>query len=247
MPRFATCLIETNAIVREGLKSVLIQAHDYELVLETDSVERLADSTKCDLVDIALIGITCDDRIIETRLKKVRQIMPSAYVLILMGSISPECVAKAFAAGANGVLKNDVSTAALPVYLNLIMLGENVMPSALASQIATKQDISSHQNSSMNDNHLSTREIEIIRCLADGEPNKIIARHLDITEATVKVHIKTILRKLGLNNRTQAALWAIQHNLGKAHGADVVLEANDVVKLADANTIKQHLPIKNVV
>lgn len=58
---------------------------------------------------------------------------------------------------------------------------------------------------------LSTREIEILCCLAGGHSNKQVARALDITEATVKVHVKTVLRKLHLMNRTQAAIWAVQN------------------------------------
>lgn len=60
---------------------------------------------------------------------------------------------------------------------------------------------------------LSMREIEILFCLAKGQTNKLIARRLNISEATVKVHVKTMLRKLSLANRTQAAIWALQHHL----------------------------------
>ena len=59
---------------------------------------------------------------------------------------------------------------------------------------------------------LSHREMGILRCLMQGEPNKIIARQFDITEATVKVHIKAILRKICVRNRTQAAVWAHNHS-----------------------------------
>ncbi len=58
---------------------------------------------------------------------------------------------------------------------------------------------------------LSPREAEILRSLMRGEPNKVIARKLDVTEATIKVHVKAILRKVGAANRTQAALWATEH------------------------------------
>jgi two-component system nitrate/nitrite response regulator NarL len=58
---------------------------------------------------------------------------------------------------------------------------------------------------------LSTREAEILHCLTEGAPNKIIARKLAVAEATVKVHIKAILRKIGAANRTQAAMWATTH------------------------------------
>jgi two-component system nitrate/nitrite response regulator NarL len=60
---------------------------------------------------------------------------------------------------------------------------------------------------------LSKQELKIVHCLTNGEPNKVIAQHLDITEATVKVHIKTILRKMGASNRTQAAIFAISQGI----------------------------------
>ena len=68
--------------------------------------------------------------------------------------------------------------------------------------------------------HLSGRELEILRHLANGEPNKVIANDLDITEATVKVHVKGILRKIGAANRTQAAIWAIHNGLNPVFSAD---------------------------
>ena len=60
---------------------------------------------------------------------------------------------------------------------------------------------------------LSPRETEVLRCLADGASNKMIARKFDLAEATVKVHVKAVLRKLKLGNRTQAAMWASERGL----------------------------------
>jgi two-component system, NarL family, nitrate/nitrite response regulator NarL len=65
---------------------------------------------------------------------------------------------------------------------------------------------------------LSQRETGILRCLMQGEPNKIIARQFDITDATVKVHIKAILQKICVRNRTQAAVWAHNHLTKTVHG-----------------------------
>jgi DNA-binding NarL/FixJ family response regulator len=60
---------------------------------------------------------------------------------------------------------------------------------------------------------LSDRELEILRCLVNGDANKVIANRLAITEATVKVHMKSLLRKIKAGNRTQAAIWALHHGL----------------------------------
>ena len=71
-------------------------------------------------------------------------------------------------------------------------------------------------------NQLSPREMQILRHLLDGDSNKLIGKHLDITEATVKVHLKSLLRKIGVANRTQAAIWAMNNGVEKQ---ERVLEA----------------------
>ena len=75
-------------------------------------------------------------------------------------------------------------------------------------------------------NGLSQREVQILRCLLNGDSNKMIANHLNITEATVKVHLKSLLRKINASNRTQAAIWALNNGIGgELAGAGVVAAA----------------------
>jgi two-component system nitrate/nitrite response regulator NarL len=105
--------------------------------------------------------------------------------------------------------------------LELIMLGESVLPFQVVRSImnqAPQTQEPSLQNKSVEPSlygattcKLSAREAQILGCLKEGAPNKLIARKLDITEATIKVHIKAILRKIGVANRTQAAMWATAH------------------------------------
>ena len=99
------------------------------------------------------------------------------------------------------------------------MLGEKVFPSVLTNflgALQSQQSASPVDRVRVGDVALSQRELDIIRSLADGHTNKSIAKALSITEATVKVHIKTVLRKLGATNRTQVAIWAVQHGLNNA-------------------------------
>ena len=82
----------------------------------------------------------------------------------------------------------------------------------------------------MQDVNLSVREVETLRSLVRGEPNKIISRRLGITEATVKVHVKAILRKLKVVNRTQAAIWGVSRGLISADfGEEGAVAANQAV------------------
>ena len=106
------------------------------------------------------------------------------------------------------------------------MLGVTVLPAAIMRVVGEEHEMVSQDNAAVPAAHtdvpafdhmpqkLSHRETGILRCLMQGEPNKTIARQFAITEATVKVHIKAILRKICVRNRTQAAVWAHNHSSG---------------------------------
>ncbi|WP_332684181.1 response regulator transcription factor [Bosea sp. (in: a-proteobacteria)] len=104
--------------------------------------------------------------------------------------------------------------------LELVMLGESLFPADVLMEIGKehgveiqveKEVIAYSPPSSHSGRGLSTRETQILKCLIQGDSNKVIARRLQIGEATVKVHIKAILRKIRVQNRTQAAIWAVSH------------------------------------
>jgi two-component system, NarL family, nitrate/nitrite response regulator NarL len=106
----------------------------------------------------------------------------------------------------NGILTYDLSVAAFVQSLLLISSGERVFPHNLTLGRKSAAPAFEHRS---NDVRLSPREKEMISFLVAGHSNKLIARHLDITEATVKVHLKSVLRKIRVENRTQAAIWAL--------------------------------------
>jgi DNA-binding NarL/FixJ family response regulator len=113
----------------------------------------------------------------------------------------------------SGILTYDLSADALVRSLLLISSGERVFPHDLALGRKSAAPSSAHQS---NDARLSPREKEILSHLMAGHSNKLIARHLGIAEATVKVHLKSVQRKIRVDNRTQAAIWALanlpEHN-----------------------------------
>jgi two-component system nitrate/nitrite response regulator NarL len=138
--------------------------------------------------------------------------------VVLADIIDQASLTASYAAGAAGFLLHDISPEALYESLRLVMAGERVFPSDLATMLAGWNWRARLQFDRAGANRLSERETEIVLCLADGMPNKVIASSLTITESTVKVHLKSILRKLGVSNRTQAAIWAI-NRAGSPAGA----------------------------
>jgi two-component system nitrate/nitrite response regulator NarL len=200
-----TILIEPNRLFREGIKHLLADS-PFRLTSEYASIEQAVagDTPSCKLV-IVDYPVDADETLADLRAG-----FPNSRIVVLASDLSADRLKAAMGAGADGFLLKDVSPEALIQSLQLVMIGEKVFPTNLAalllSQIATPAPQGSWRG-------LSAREREILQHLVMGASNKLIANRLGITEATVKVHLKTLLRKIDVNNRTQAAIWAMNNGI----------------------------------
>jgi two-component system nitrate/nitrite response regulator NarL len=130
-------------------------------------------------------------------------------------------ITSGYAGGVHGFCLTTDTSDVLAKYLELVMAGEIVIPAAVIRAVADmapsqrepvhETDVLASNSVDLETCRLSVRERQILRCLKVGAPNKVIARKLTITEATIKVHVKAILRKIGVSNRTKAAMWAYQN------------------------------------
>jgi two-component system nitrate/nitrite response regulator NarL len=109
---------------------------------------------------------------------------------------------------------------ALSRSLELVMLGQQIFPTRLMLGTMLAEAEGDTRNAALRaSSGLSPRELEILRMLVNGESNRAIARELTVTEATIKVHLRSLLRKVRVNNRTQAAVWAINNGFERGDGA----------------------------
>lgn len=145
----------------------------------------------------------------------LRAALPTARIVLLCDACDIDTAKQAFAIGIDGLLSTHMAAEPLLCAVRLIATGMKVMPSEIIQHLAADAPPSTLQDMHARDAgpDLSEREIQILHCLAAGEANKDIASRLAVAEATVKAHVKAILRKLQVDNRTQAAIWAI--NQGK--------------------------------
>lgn len=134
----------------------------------------------------------------------------NARCVVLSEKFDMEAMIACFQRQAQGYLVKDMTCTPLLMSLRLVALGERVFPSTLVDFLARQSSYPEEAGEDMLDIHeanLSRREMDVLCCLMAGYSNKLIARQLDLSEATIKVHVKAILRKLKVGNRTQAAMW----------------------------------------
>jgi two-component system nitrate/nitrite response regulator NarL len=134
-------------------------------------------------------------------------------LVVLTDRLAPQWPEEALKNSVAGFLSKDISAEALTRSLDLVLMGERVIKSASRRAAAgTSPALTEFPPDPAGEMlaKLSGRENQILDCLAHGLPNKLIARELNMAEATVKVHLKALLRKLNAQNRTQAAIWAIR-------------------------------------
>jgi two-component system nitrate/nitrite response regulator NarL len=203
-------------LFRQGLRrlldpsqfSVAGEARDLaalRTLLEEDSVP--------DLVVAELNG--CHEVDLES-LQGIRATHHDLRVVVLANELCLSDMARMLKAGADGYLVNEVSAEAFSLSLLLVMKGEKALPSTLASMLAN--DCNGDNGGMVKTRKdLTERERQILRCLLNAYSNKHIARALNISEGTVKVHLKSLMKKIAAGNRTQAALWARNNGLDNGH------------------------------
>ena len=204
-----TILIEPNRLFRQGLKHLLAGTR-FEVEVEFSTMEQAVDGAVASgLVIIGEVSKEPGD------LHRLRDAYPDARIVVLAIDLTVDALRDAMNTGANGFLMKDVSPEALIQSLELIMMGEKVYPTNLAAMLLDLNSAPSPNST----RGLSPRELEIVQALVTGASNKMIAIRFGITEATVKVHLKTLLRKIDVNNRTQAAIWAMNNGFSANEAA----------------------------
>jgi two-component system, NarL family, nitrate/nitrite response regulator NarL len=218
-PVIPTALICDSFLLRSGLQHIL--RNTPFAVAETASVTGPKRLQYCAL-STALVIIEATQntaRVLEV-MRQVKERSPETRIVALADQFDLSFVRTAHEVGVNGFCLTASGPDVLIKTLELVMLGESVLPFEVVRSIMDsapqnrnqplQDNMAEPKLSDLNGCKLSAREAQILGCLTQGAPNKIIARKFDITEATIKVHVKAILRKIGVANRTQAAMWATE-------------------------------------
>ena len=204
-------LVDDHPLMRRGMRDLLAMEDDLQPVGEAGTGEealRLVDELDPDLILLDLNMPGMDG--LET-LQRLREAKVDARIILFTVSDDQSHVLEALRQGADGYLLKDMDPEQLVEQVRAAANGKLALTPELTlilAQAIRERPSNASQNANAS---LTKREKDVLRLIAKGLSNKMIARKLGITEGTVKVHVKNLLHKLGLRSRVEAAVWAMEH------------------------------------
>ncbi|KAA3654249.1 MAG: DNA-binding response regulator [Proteobacteria bacterium] len=211
--RIRVLLVDDHGLFRSGIKALLKRSEEFEVIGEAaDGLEgaKRAKQLQPDVVllDLHMPGVGGQDA-----LKLILEDVPDTQVLMLTVSEDSEDLLATLHAGATGYLLKNIEAETLIDAIRMASRGEPVvsplmMGKLLASRAGGRAAAPAQADDELD--KLTPRERDILACIAKGQSNKQIARNLEVAESTVKIHVQSILKKLHLSSRVQAAVFAVE-------------------------------------
>lgn len=211
-------LVDDHKIVRQGVRAYLHTLADIHVIAEADSGLSAVAAVEQHHPDVVLMDLEMPgemDGIAATR--AIRKLRPETQVIVVTSHHQDEYIFPAVRAGAISYLLKDVEPDELAAAIRKAAQGEAVLDSRVASRII--QELQGIRKEDVNPfTELSEREFDVLRLVAAGKSNAEIAEALVLGESTIKTHISSILRKLHLDDRTQAAVYAWKQGIVRRGG-----------------------------
>ncbi|WMY92813.1 response regulator [Snodgrassella communis] len=212
--KYRILIVDDHTLFRRGLRALIDSCARFEVVGEaTDGLEGVKMQQQLQ-PDAVLLDL---DMPVMRGLEALPQMMnhnPQQVVLMLTVSEDGGDLVECMRLGARGYLLKNIDTEFLLDSIEKAINGDSVLSPEMTSKLVTQLRQQEHVADELKE-PLTPREQEILRWLARGNSNKLIARNLEVTESTVKVHVQNILRKLNVISRVQAAVYAVEHGMDK--------------------------------
>ncbi len=209
-------IADDHGVVREGLRA-LLDREGFDVVGEA-ATGREAIALSADLQpDVVLLDIRMPDVNGLRALAQIKAANSRISVIMLTTYANPDYLARAVNAGAAGYLSKEIDPERIPIAVRAAARGEHLLDRELLratlTTIERSTDLSADEPETLPLTPLSEREKEVLRLVVYGLGNEAIAETLTISLPTVKTHIRHIFEKLGVSDRTQAAVWAVRHGI----------------------------------
>jgi two-component system NarL family response regulator len=194
---------EDHTVVRDGLVAIIKQEADMEVVAESGDGQQAVELWKKNRPDITLMDLRMPGLDGVSAIYQIRAADPNARIIVLTTYDGDEDIYRGMRAGAKSYLLKDVRREELFQCIREVHAGRTFLPPAVAAKLAERLPAED----------LTPRELEVLRLLAEGKPNKLIGAELAITEVTVKSHVQSVFRKMNVLSRTEAIAVANRRGL----------------------------------
>jgi NarL family two-component system response regulator LiaR len=203
-------IADDHAVVRQGLRTFLELQEGIEVVAEAEDGEEAVTAAEQTKPDVVLLDLVMPRLGGVEAIHRIRDVSPESRIIVLTSFFDDDKLFPAVRAGAAGYLLKDVQPQELVRAIKIVHDGNALLAPAVAARVLDELATAAPARSA---ELLTAREREVLALIARGMPNKVIARELSVSEKTVKTHVSNILGKLGLTDRTQAALHAVREGL----------------------------------
>ena len=205
-------IVDDYAVVREGLRAFITTEPGMVVVGEAADGETAVHQCQTLRPDVVVMDLSLANGDGTDAIRSIVKSCPSVYILVLTNFAEEERVLAALKAGAHGYMLKDATTQDIVQAICDVYRGKTVLHPSVAYVLLRALQTTSETEQAALDT-LTGRETEILQLVAQGRTNQEIAVRLEIDERTVRVHVSHVLRKLHLDNRTQAALFALRRGL----------------------------------
>lgn len=216
MERIKVLIADDHRVVREGLVAILKTKENIAVVGEAQDGQEAIEKTRALLPDVILMDVSMPRMGGVEATRQVKREFPHIGIIALTMYDEQQYIFDLVRAGATGYLLKDTDSSQIVAAIRAIYRGESLIHPSVASKILAEFSLMSQKKgkkSSGVDHDLTEREITVLRLVAEGKTNKEIANVLDLSEKTVKNHVRNIFHKLQVYDRTQAAILAIRKGL----------------------------------
>lgn len=216
MERIKVLIADDHRVVREGLCAILKTKEDIEVVGEAQDGHEAVEKARALLPDVILMDVSMPRMTGVEATRIIKREFPHIGIVALTMYEEQQYIFDLVRAGATGYLLKDTDSAQILAAIRAIYRGESLIHPSVATKILAEFSLLAQGKSrkpSWEEHDLTEREITVLRLVADGKTNKEIANTLDLSEKTVKNHVRNIFHKLQVYDRTQAAILGIRKGL----------------------------------
>lgn len=206
-------IVDDHEVVRLGLRSLLDQYPQYEVVAEASNAKESISMVDAFEPDIVLMDIRLPGRSGIEACEEIKEKHPEVRVIMLTSYAEDEMLFSAIKAGASGYVLKQIDSEGLVKSLDAVARGEASLDPAVTQRVfqEVRRAVKEEEAASFSD--LSQQEKMVLKLVSEGKTNREIAQSLYLGEGTVRNYVSSILSKLGVSNRAEAAAYAVEHNL----------------------------------